>query len=74
LDIESVDDFIELIKQRQIFNDKFIYLKKVYDNYNLEIISYPEIESKGMNCYYTLSCRGVSLFENEELKEFIHLG
>ena len=77
VNIENIDDFIDLVRQRKIHNDKFIYLVKdsqTMDNYNLKIISYPQIAEQKMKEYYTLSSRGISLFEEEKLKEFTYLG
>jgi len=74
--IKTIEEFIEMIKNKEVHPAEFIYLlkSKQSDAYDLKVVSYFTITRLKSSQYFTLSPKGLTCFEKGLPKEFIFLG
>lgn len=74
--IRSIEEFLEMIKNKEVHPLEFIYLfkPKQAEAYDLKVVSYLTITRLKAKQYFTLSSKGITFFEKGLPKEFIFLG
>lgn len=72
----KVDKYIELIMRNVLNLDEFIYLirdSSCEDPYNLDVIEYETLKLQQIRTYYTISKKGLCLYENGKPCDFTAL-